>query len=304
MAFPPRFRWLEGRYANVDGIPFHMPVRTRTSPALFAAFTIDGAKAEELLPGEELHAWQWRGRGLLVLAVANYLDTPIGQYVEFCIGVLVTRGQRSAGPVAALVLRRHHGTGIYIYDLPVSSEISVKGGLGIWGMPKRQANLDYIVGPDTISSQYDLDGELVARLDIPHPHLPWVPMRMSSIGWGADYRGLLTKSYTYARGRLGFHLRPARARLLLGDHPRAKVLKALDVNPCAVFTAFMPQIDAVLDDHVESWYLTAQQPPPPPEVGLRDAAQLTLSQTWLAPPDRDRTDRMLRELDGDTRVGG
>jgi hypothetical protein len=35
------------------------------------------------------------------------------------------------------------GTGQYIPDLPVSSEISVKGGKGIWGMPKHKSNLDF-----------------------------------------------------------------------------------------------------------------------------------------------------------------
>jgi hypothetical protein len=238
-----------------------------------------------------------------VLAVVNYLDTTIGRYVEFCIGVLASHGSRPAGTLGPLLFRRHHGTGIYIYDLPVSTEISVKGGLGIWGMPKRQANLDYIVGPDTVSSQYDLDGELVARIDIPHPGRAWFPVRMSGVGWGADFRGLLTKSYIYAQGKAGFHLRPSGARLLLGDHPRAKVLEALDVDPRAVFTAFMPHIDAVLDDHVESWYLTAPQPPGPPAVGLRDVVGLTTSETWLEPPDRDRSDRMLLELDPDARVG-
>ena len=38
-----------------------------------------------------------------------------------------------------------YGTGQYVFDLPVCSEISVKGGKGIWGMPKHQANLDFII---------------------------------------------------------------------------------------------------------------------------------------------------------------
>ena len=92
----PRIRWLNGRYANVDGIPFHMPVRTQTSPALFAAFAIDPDQAAELLPGQELQPLRILGHGLLVIAVVNYLDTTIGKYVEFCIGVMVTHGTRRA----------------------------------------------------------------------------------------------------------------------------------------------------------------------------------------------------------------
>ncbi len=170
MTFSPRIRWLNGRYANVDGIPFNMPVSTQTSPALFATFAIDADRAAEILPGQELQPVRVFGHGLLVLAVVNYLDTTIGKYIEFCIGIMVTHGAQPAPPVPALAWRGHYGTGVYIYDLPVSTEISVKGGLGIWGMPKRQANLDYLIGGDTVSTQYDLDGQLVVRLDIPRPH--------------------------------------------------------------------------------------------------------------------------------------
>jgi hypothetical protein len=302
MGYPKRIKWLEGRYSNVDGIPFEMPVRTRTSPALWGIFTIDGARAEEMLPGEELHAWQMRGRGLLVIAVVNYLDTTIGTYVEFCIGVLVTHGRKPHGRILPLILRSRYGTGVYIYDLPVSTEISVKGGLGIWGMPKRQASLDFHIGPDIVSSQYDLDGQLVARIDVPRPKRSWVPIRMNGIGWGADFRGLLTKSYIYARGgHSGVRIRPHRARLVLGDHPRADALKQLDINPRPVATGFVPRMDAVLDDHVESWYLTAADPPGAPAVGLADVAQLSLSQQWLNPPERARVDAPADSGGTDTR---
>ena len=166
--FPQRVRWLEGRYANVDGIPFTMPVGTRTSPALFAGFTIDPEAAEAILPGQELHPCRIWNRGVLVFAVVNYLDTTIGSYVEFCIGVLCTRGLRPAPRLLRWPPSRCTGTGIYIYDLPVSTEISVKGGRGIWGMGKRRANLDFVIGDDTVSSQYDLDGHTVD----PHRHAP------------------------------------------------------------------------------------------------------------------------------------
>jgi hypothetical protein len=292
MSFPRRVRWLEGRHANVDGIPFRMPVRTETSPVLFAVFPIDAAKARTIVDCDELHPWQVRGRGLLVVAVVNYSDTTIGRYIEFCLGVLVTRGRRRAGAALPLLLRSRHGTGVYIQDLPVSTEISVKGGLGIWGMPKRQAQLDFVVSDDTVSSQYDLDDQLVARVDIPRPRRAWLPVRATGVGWGAGFRGQFTKSRFSARGKAGFNLRPRRARLLLGDHPVAKTLADLDIGDRALLSGFMPKMNGILDDHVESWYLTASQPPKPADADLASVADLTLSEEWLRPPDRDRVDRM------------
>jgi Acetoacetate decarboxylase (ADC) len=302
MTFSSRIRWLNGRYSNVDGIPFNMPVRTQTSPALFAAFAIDPDPAAELLPGQELQPVRILGHGLLVIAVVDYLDTTIGKYVEFCIGILVTHGRRRAPALPALAFRSLYGTGVYIYDLPVSTEISVKGGLGIWGMPKRQANLDYIVGDETVSTQYDLDGQLVVRLDIPRPRHASLPMTMNGVAYGG-FRGMLYKSYVHLRGGTGVTLGGRQARLLIGDHPRAEPLKRLDIRPMALATGFTPVVDGVLDDHIETWYLTSDSPPPVAPTGLRDVVDLTLSQQWLAPPDRGSSDLLMAALSAGERVG-
>jgi hypothetical protein len=128
---------------------------------------------------------------------------------------------------------------------------------------------------------------------------------MNGVGWGGDFRGLLTKSYIFVRGeRSGFRLRSRAARLQLGDHPRARVLHDLDIDPRPMLTAYMPRLDAVLDDHVESWYLTSGSPPGPPEVGYADVADVPLSQEWLQPPDRDAIDADAQGADGAERAGG
>ena len=126
-----------------------MPIRTPAPVQLFAAFTIDGDKSRGTsCRATSFMRWRPRGRGILVLgAIINYQDTRgIGSLCGVLrSGWLATRAGASRGALRSLLFRSHHGTGIYIYDLPVSSEISVKGGLGIIrGMPKRHANLDFV----------------------------------------------------------------------------------------------------------------------------------------------------------------
>ncbi|MBG0832626.1 acetoacetate decarboxylase family protein [Planomonospora sp. ID67723] len=293
MISPGRRRRTAGRFANVDGIPFRMPVGTRGSPALLAAYPIDPEGARAVLP-RELHPCRIRGRGLLLIAVVDYQDTTIGTYVEFCIGVLCTRGDRPAPPLLPLLLGPVFGTGVYIYDLPVSTEISVKGGLGIWGMPKRRASLDFVVGDTTVSSQYDLDGQLVMRIDVPRPALTRLPLRFNGVGYGC-FRGMLAKSSISMRGRMGvtFGGGPG-GRLLLGDHERVAWMKQLDIGSRPLVTAFVPAMRGVLDDHVETWFLTSDTVPGPPEDGLESVVGLGLGQGRLPPPDRVRSDRLLR----------
>lgn len=287
-----RDRWVTGRHSNVDGIPFRMPVANHPSPTMMAVYSIDAEAAQDMLPEQELHVVRVGGRGLLVISVVDYKDTVIGNYVEFSIGIPCTRRYRPAAPLWPLLFSRGFGLGLYIHDLPVSTEISVKGGLGIWGMPKHQANLDFVIGDSTVSSQYDLDGKLVVRLDIPRPTNIRVPMWFSGTVYGGDYRGLLTKSSVRFQGRVGLCFRP-HARLLIGDHERATTLKQLDIDYIPWLTAFLPAMTGVLDDHVESWFLTFDDAPAPPRVGMRDVVDLGLSQEWLAPPDREYSDRLL-----------
>jgi Acetoacetate decarboxylase (ADC) len=283
MKLPARLERQKGRHALVDGIPFALPVQSDETPVLMAAFLVDPVRAAQLLPGEEVHPVRLFGRGLLLLSVVNYQATDIGRYVEYSVALGVTHGPRPAPDFIPLILRDRYGFGQYVYDMPVSTEISVKGGKGIWGMPKHQANLDFHVTDDRVTSQYDLDGMLALRIEIDRPKHAWIPLRMSAVSY-AQFRGFLIKSYMHAKGRMGVSPFPRGARLYIGDHPRVQPLKQLGISPRPLFTAFFPSGTGVLDDHFEGWFLTYGEPPTEVPEGLESVADLGLGQTWLEPP--------------------
>jgi hypothetical protein len=286
MRIPRRIRRYTGRHALVDGIPFLLPVGSEDTPALMAVFTIDARRAAELLPGDEVHPFRiWGDRGLLVITVVNYEITNIGRYVEFSIAVACTHGERPGPVLLPGVLQKRYGTGQYVFDLPVSSEISVKGGKGIWGMPKHQANLDFVIGPKTVSSQYDLDGQLAMRIEVDRPRFTGFRLVTAAVNYCA-FRGMLMKSYIYFRGRGGVTMPFTRsARLIIGDHPRLAPLKTLGINGRALVSGFLPSTAGVLDDHIESWFLSYAEPPTKVPEGLESVVGLGLSQDWLAPPN-------------------
>jgi hypothetical protein len=287
---PRRLREQRGRHALVDGIPFQLPVRSEQTPALMAAFPIDAGRAARLLPGRELHPFRLFGHGLLVVTVVNYRVTSIGKYIEFSIAIACTHGRRPAPTLLAVLLQRRFGLGQFVLDLPVSTEISVKGGKGIWGMPKHQANLDFVITDRTVSSQYDLDASLVMRIEIDRPREPWLPLfNLPAVNYCA-FRGMLYKSFIYFSGKLGMgRARKGSARLTLGDHPRADRLRDLRIGPDPVFTAFFPETRGVLDDHFECWFLAYDRPPTEQPEGMESVANLGLGQTWLEAPHRDST---------------
>ncbi len=286
MRLPRRLRSQQGQKALVDGISFELPVQSRHSPALMAAFPADYERAAALLPGRELHPIRFRGKAILLVAVIDYRQTPIGAYIEYSIGLGCTFGRKRVPLALAALFRRRHGLGQYVIDLPVSSEVSVKGGKGIWGMPKHQANLDFEVTDSSVRSRYDKDGRMVAEIEITRPSTTGFPIGASAANWCA-FRGMLMKSTIYFQGRGGFHLfGRANARLTLGDSPRADVLRGLEIGTDAMFTAYFPETSGTLDDHFENWFLTGESLPVAETEGFDSVIDLGLSEDWLPPPGR------------------
>ncbi len=285
---PRRIKQQTGRFSKVDSIPYELPIDSRASPALMAAFTIDAREAAALLPGNEVHPLRlWDNKGVLFITVIDYRDTDIGPYIEFSIAIACTHGRKPAPLLLPLLFQKHYGLGQYVVDLPVSSEISVKGGKGIWGMPKHQANLDFRIGDQTVSSQYDQDGKLAVRIEIDRPGKAWLPLRASGANY-CQFRGMLMKSFIYFHGKFAFRLgKKASARLTLGDHPRVAPLKKLGIAPKPFFSGFFPASSGVLDDHFESWFLSYPELPAEQPEGLESVVGLGLSQQWLPPPSAD-----------------
>jgi hypothetical protein len=265
-----------------------MPVDSRDSSAIIAAFAIDWEAARRLIPPGDVHPFRLWRKGLLVVTVVYYRQTDIGAYIEYSIAIACTKGARPAPPLLPAMFQSLYGTGQYVYDLPVSTEISVKGGKGIWGMPKHQANLDFVSGRKWISSQYDLDGTMVSRFDVRMPSSFWFPLNMGAANY-CTFRGMMMKSLIYFKGKAGVHLlAPTAARFILGDHPRAAPIRALSPSPRALFAAYLPEVRGLLDDYFECWFVTEEtEPTRPISEGLETTYALGISQTWLAPPKRD-----------------
>jgi hypothetical protein len=283
MSTPKRVLQQAGRYSLVDTIPFQLPVACQKTPVLMAVFSINADKADALLPGNELHAMRLWKRGLLVITVVNYQITNIGKYIEYSIAIACTHGRKRAPRLLPAVFMKHYDTGQYVFDLPVSTEVSVKGGKGIWGMPKHQANLDFKITNTSVSSQYDLNGQFGMLVEIDKPK-PWLKLSMGAANF-CDFRGLLMKSSVYFHGKAGFSLfKKGSAKLCIGEIARLQPLKDLEIGKDPILTAFIPEAQGILDDHFESWFLSYAQPPTQVPEGLSSIVDLGQTQQWLPPP--------------------
>lgn len=286
---PNRIKNYQGRHALVDGIPYVMPVSAKNSPALMAGFTCDWEKANALLPGNEIHALRLpNGKATLLITVINYLDTSIGKYIEYSIAIGCTHGPKPAPRMLNAMMLKTYGTGQYILDLPVSSEVSVKGGKGIWGMPKHKANLDFKVTDNKVTSQYEKDGQFAFRIEIDRPKSASLKLKIGATNY-CRFRNMLMASYIYFDTKAGVNLfGKAKGKLYIGDHPNVSFLRDIDINPDPYFTLFMPKANGILDDHFDCWFMTYDEPQTEMPEGLESIYNLGLSEDWL--PDPSITD--------------
>jgi len=281
---PLRLQAQTGRFAMVDGIPFQMPVSCQDSPVLMAAFPINAERARVLIPGNELFPIQLFGKGLLVVTVINYLATTIGKYIEFSIGIACTHQTQPVPLLLPRVLAGELELAQFVFDLPVSSEISVKGGKGIWGMPKHQATLSFEVAENKVRTQYEADGKLAMAVEIDKPANTLIPLSMTVSNYSA-FRGMLFKAYLHFEGHAGAFLKKdGSVRMVIGNHPLVEPLKQLEIEPDPLLTAFIPAAHGVLDDHLECWFLSYDEPPAAAPAGMESVVNLGLSEEWLSPP--------------------
>jgi hypothetical protein len=251
-----------------------------------AGFFCNYSKAKALLPGNELHPLKYfNGKAIFMVTVIDYRNTTIGKYIEYSIALACTRGANPAPAMFPIVFMKSYKTGQFILDLPVSSEISVKGGKGIWGMPKHKANLDFIIGDDTVSAQYEKDGQFAFRIEIAKPQRCNIPLKGTAINY-SHFRNMLMASYIYLDTKAGIRFgKSAKGSLFIGDHPRTSFMRNLEIEGKPFFTVFMPDVTGVLDDHFECWFMTYNKQPDKvcPE-GFESVFNLGLSEEWLSSP--------------------
>ncbi len=251
-----------------------------------AGFLCDFDKARELLPGNELYPVKaFGGKAVFIVTVIDYRHTTIGKYIEYSIALAVTRGRKQAPAFLPAVMMKAYKTGQYILDLPVSSEISVKGGKGIWGMPKHKANLDFIITDKQVSAQYEKDGQFAFRVEIDKPSKTNFPVNISATNY-SHFRNMLMASYIHFKSKAGIRFgKNATGRLFIGDHPRVKHLRGLHIQSKPFFTMYMPEADGILDDYFECWFITYNEPPSKvtPE-GFESVINLGLNEEWLPAP--------------------
>ena len=200
---------------EIAGRTVIMPCVVRDASAGTAMFTVDARAARALVPSQFDIVETEPGRCQVVLAVIDYRDNDLGDYLEVGITFFVTPAGAAADQA-----------GTYISRLPVDHQFTCEAGRAIWGFPKSVEDMALDGADGSVTCTLRMDGQLVLRLTLPRggsDEMPQLPMTTYTMIDGAPHRTAFTQggagSQVLATGE--------GVTLELGDHPVAKELAGL-----------------------------------------------------------------------------
>lgn len=120
--------------------PVEVPILYRKARSVLAVFPVEKSAIAPLLEPLDLEPVPVVGeQPVVIVAFFDYLDTTIGPYHEAATAtVVVPRGvAKPQHPIWDFLLpARWRRLGLYIFDLPVTTEVANAAGRELWGLPK------------------------------------------------------------------------------------------------------------------------------------------------------------------------
>jgi Acetoacetate decarboxylase (ADC) len=211
---------------DIDGRRVGLPCVVRDASAGTAMFDVDALAARRFLPGDDFAIVESSpGRCQLVLAVIDYRDNDLGDYLEVGVTLFVTpRGGEGEA-------------GTFIVRLPVDQAFTCAAGRAIWGFPKSVEDIALDYAPGSVTATLRMDRELVLRLTLPRggdDTMPPLPMTTYTLIDGRPHATAFAQGGTGAQVRAGGD----GVTLELGVHPLAKELAGLGLPAPALMSTW------------------------------------------------------------------
>jgi hypothetical protein len=194
------------------------------------------------------------GLGVIAIECLEYRDTDVGPYNEVAISVLLNDPPcRLNVPGRALVTssrtRRHDA---YIWHIPVTTDVALRGGVDFYGFPKFIADIDFDEPAERRRCRLAEGSKHILTLTgerLPTPGSGQVDIFCRLWMDGQPQAARFRKRQL----NVAATFRPGAARLDLGaDHPIARQLDRLLVSHRSLHYEFCPRFEAILfgPDHL------------------------------------------------------
>lgn len=218
---------------EISGRDVAMPVVVRDASAGTAMFEVDHAAAQAMVPGDAFSVVESApGKAQLNIAVIDYRDNDLGDYLEIGLTFFVTPAGADGGEADT-----------FITHLPVDQQFTCEAGRGIWGFPKTVESITLDDAPDRVTATLEMDGELVLRLILPRggsDEMPQMPMTTYTYIDGVPHATAFSQGGAGSQVVMGTD----GVTLRLGTHPLAQTLRSLGLPGPAVLSTWTEHMQA------------------------------------------------------------
>lgn len=207
------------------GRAVRLPLRYRDYATFAAQFPADAAAVRAALPSPALVPREVApGRAAVSITAYDHRLGDLAPYRELGVSIPVTYrpGDGSEEVPSAWSL-----------TLPVTTEEARVVGVDVWGVPKYLAEITFEAAETGCRCRVRADGRDVLTLEVGPVPLGTQPERAEFALFTAK-DGELLRTVLVSEGRRGQRADGAGVRLVLGDHPRAAVLRRLGLGSPAL----------------------------------------------------------------------
>lgn len=207
-------------------------------------------KLKAVLPSDRLNPYRitpWHS--VLSISALEYRECDINPYNEISIGIPVTLDRQT--PMFTGTFRgMPEITGLYIHHLPVTTEIALELGIGLLGMPKFLAQIDFTEEDGWVTCKMQAEDRHILTLG--GRKLTGKDTERRRFHLFSSMRGYLLRcDLIFSEREMGETKRGADVQFELGDHRVADELRGLSLGKVLNYE-YCHQAQAILTPVLES----------------------------------------------------
>jgi len=238
------------------GMRIELPVRYYDWSWMSALFPAPVAAVERLLPSGKLKPLLLLpGTTMVALAAFEYRKIAgVEPYNEFTLSVPVQYEPAVNVPGMPVLFHpllspeRYTKIGMYVHQLPVTTQPARDFGVEIWGYPKFVADISFEDRGDIRRCRLSADGKDIVTLDV---RKAATKARSLSFYTYTVKDGRILRALVQTEGQYFISRFPGGASFTPGDHPLGEEIKALRMARTAVGRVHAPQVQSMLHEASE-----------------------------------------------------
>jgi hypothetical protein len=223
---------------STTGGECELPLLYHDGGLLTLGWAVDPARARELFDerpdGRAFEPWVIAGRAWALVCAFEYRKTSIGPYGELGIGVLAKRRGSSPSVLRfARDMRKEREAGLFVVNLPVTTDRARRAGRELWGYPKYVEKMQSTFDRDAI--RFVLENEFEITIGKPgRVRTRSIPM----ITWSVTPEGQMRRTIVETGSTIAWGGAGSATIRMIGDGPTAKTVRALGLDAKKPTVAF------------------------------------------------------------------